>query len=52
MNPMQAVTEEEDQETYSDEDINQGFWFRHDFHPLETQRATNDFRLNRLHTTV
>ena len=25
MNPMQAVAEEEDQESYSDEDINQGF---------------------------
>ena len=52
MNPMQAVAEEEDQESYSDEDIKQGFDSATISAPLPTTRATNDLRLNNRLTTV
>ena len=52
MNQIQAVTEEDEQISYSDEDINQGFRYSHDFHPLEQTRAPHNSQLTRLLTTI
>ena len=52
MKQMQAITEEDKQTSYSDEDLNHGFKNSHDFHPLRQKRATLDKQQTRLHTTV
>ena len=49
LNQIEVADEDNEQNNYSDEDINQGFQNRHNFHPLEMTRATLNSQ-TRLHS--